>query len=122
MYSNTLEEMDKRRSAGNQWQFEDARGDPAVVRVSGPVHANNGMLLAELAVAGGGIVHAPCFILQPAIAHGALLRLLPDWRMPRLPIQVVYPTRRHLSAKVQVMTAFLAEWLDSKAGARPRTD
>ena len=38
------------------------------------------------------------------------MRLLPDWRTRRLPIHVVYPTRRHLSAKVQAMTAFLAEW------------
>jgi len=68
------------------------------------------MLLAEMAVAGAGIVLAPCFILAPLIAAGKLVRVLPEWRQRRLPIHVVYPTRRHLSAKVQAMTAFLAEW------------
>ena len=63
-----------------------------------------------MAAAGGGIVLAPCFILQPLIASGRLQRLLPGWRLRQLPIHVVYPTRRHLSAKVQAMAGFLAEW------------
>lgn len=99
-------------AAGNQWQFADKEGQPVNVRIGGPINANNGMLLAEMAVAGGGIVHAPCFILQPLIARGLLRRLLPDWGAQRLPIHVVYPTRRHLSAKVRAMTAFLAEWFE----------
>jgi len=97
-------------ATGNQWQFEAPDGAAANVRISGPVNANNGVLLAEMAVAGGGIVLAPSFILQPLIASGRLQRLLPDWRLRQLPIHVVYPTRRHLSAKVQAMAAFLADW------------
>ena len=103
-------------ATGNQWQFESPQGSPASVRINGPVNANNGMLLAEMAGAGGGIVLAPCFILQPLIAAGRLVRVLPDWNLRRLPIHVVYPTRRHLSAKVQAMTAFLSEWFEQNAG------
>ena len=97
-------------ATGNQWQFADADGQPISVRIGGPINANNGMLLAEMAAAGGGIVLSPCFILQPLLATGRLQRVLPDWTMRQLPIHVVYPTRRHLSAKVQAMTAFLADW------------
>lgn len=97
-------------STGNQWQFIDAAGETFGVRIGGAVNANNGMLLAEMAAAGSGIVHAPCFILQPLIERGQLLRLLPDWGVPRLPIQLVYPTRRHLSAKVRALAGFLADW------------
>ncbi len=97
-------------ATGKEWQFTAADGDVLNVRVGGPVHANNGVLLAEIAVAGAGIVHMPCFILLPLIERGALQRLLPDWRGRRLPIHVVYPSRRHLSAKVQAMTGFLAAW------------
>ena len=102
-------------ATGNQWQFEKADSQPLNIRISGPVNANNGMLLAEMAAAGGGIVLAPCFILQPLIAAGQLVRVLPDWNQRRLPIHVVYPTRRHLSAKVQAMTAFLGEWFARQA-------
>lgn len=97
-------------SIGNQWSFEDKDGKPVTTRIGGPINANNGMLLAEIAAAGGGIAFAPCFILQPLIDSGRLQRVLPDWGAPRLAIHAVYPTRRHLSAKVQAMTAFLTEW------------
>ncbi len=97
-------------ATGNQWHFERIGKPPANVRISGPVNANNGILLAEMAVAGGGVVLAPCFILQPLIDAGRLVRVLPDWNLRRLPIHIVYPTRRHLSAKVQAMTAFLVDW------------
>ena len=105
-------------ATGNQWQFEDEVGQSVSVRIGGPVNANNGMLLAEMAVAGSGIVLAPCFILQPLIAAGRLVQVLPEWKQRRLPIHVVYPTRRHLSAKVQAMTGFLSNWF---AEQPPRT-
>lgn len=99
---------------GNQAQFEGDDGEPVNIRIAGPINANNGMLLAELAVAGAGIVFGPCFILQPLIERGQLVRLLADQSIRRLPIHAVYPTRRHLSAKVQTMTRFLADWFASK--------
>ena len=105
-------------ATGNQWQFEDEAGQSVSVRIGGPVDANNGMLLAEMAAAGSGIVLAPCFILQPLIAAGRLVQVLPEWKQRRLPIHVVYPTRRHLSAKVQAMTGFLSNWF---AEQPPRT-
>jgi DNA-binding transcriptional LysR family regulator len=98
---------------GNQAQFEGEDGESINIRIGGPVNANNGMLLAELAVAGSGIVFGPCFILQPLIERGQLVRLLADQGIRRLPIHVVYPTRRHLSAKVQAMTRFLGDWFAS---------
>ncbi|MFT3848065.1 MAG: LysR family transcriptional regulator [Propionivibrio sp.] len=102
-------------SIGNQWAFEDKAGKAVSARIGGPINANNGMLLAEIAAAGGGIALAPGFILQPLIESGRLRRILPDWRTPRLPIHAVYPTRRHLSAKVQAMTAFLSEWFAARS-------
>ena len=100
---------------GNQAQFDGKDGEPISVRISGPINANNGMLLAEMAVAGSGIVFGPCFILQPLIERGQLVRLLTDWATRPLPIHVVYPTRRHLSAKVQAMTRFLGDWFEKQA-------
>ncbi|WP_301102688.1 LysR family transcriptional regulator [Propionivibrio sp.] len=97
-------------ATGNHWEFEDSRGEALSVRIGGAIKANNGMLLAQMAVAGSGIVYGPCFILLPLIERGLLVHLLPDWGAKRLPIHVVYPTRRHLSAKVQAMTGFLAQW------------
>lgn len=106
-------------SIGNQWSFEDSNGKTMTTRIGGPINANNGMLLAEIAAAGGGIAFAPCFILQPLIDAGRLQRVLPDWGTPRLPIHAVYPTRRHLSAKVQSMTGFLTDWFAKSREQQP---
>lgn len=102
-------------SSGNQWDFESAAEESVGVRIGGPINANNGMLIAEMAAAGDGIVCAPCFIVQPLFDTGRLVRVLPDWEMRRLPIHAVYPTRRHLSAKVQAMTSFLGDWFAKRS-------
>ena len=103
-------------SGGQQAEFTGNSGEVVSVRLGGPLHSNNGMLLSEMAVADAGIVVAPCFILQTLIAHSRLVRVLPEWHLQTLPIQVVYPTRRHLSATVQAMAGFLAEWFATSAG------
>jgi DNA-binding transcriptional LysR family regulator len=93
----------------NQWRFVGRDGGEFLQRVSGPVHANHGRMLAALAVEGVGITCEPDFIVAPDIAAGRLLPLLADWMPPGIPVQAVYPSRRHLSAKVR---AFV-DWLGS---------
>jgi DNA-binding transcriptional LysR family regulator len=90
------------------WPFRDARGAEHNVRVSGPVHGNSGRLLEALAAEGVGIAYEPDFIVGPDIRAGRLIALLAGYAAPATPIHVVYPSRRHLSAKVRVFTDFLA--------------
>lgn len=101
-------------AGGNQADFVGQDGKTTSVRFGGPIHSNNGMFLTEMAIADAGIVFAPCFILQALIEQDKLRRVLPEWKLRTLPIQVVYPTRRHLSAKVQAMAGFLTEWFAGK--------
>jgi len=37
------------------------------------------------------------------------VRLLPEWRCDPLPVHVVYPHNRHLSAKVRVFVEWISE-------------
>ena len=109
-------------ATGNVWQFESRDGDALEVRISGSVRANNGMVLAEMAVAGSGIAHVPDFLAAPYLNSGALVSLLDDWACRKLPIHAVYPTRRHLSARVQAMVTFLTEWFArERAAQRPNS-
>ena len=91
----------------NHWTFTLPDGQEQLIRVNSRIIANNGSLLAEMAAAGCGITRAPCFILGPLIKDGRLQRVLPDLPPQVLPIHAVYPTRRHLSAKVRALTDFL---------------
>ena len=93
----------------NVWRFRDASGAERAVRVAGRLHSNNGDLLAEAAARGAGIAFEPAFIVGPEVRAGRLVRLLEDFVPPPLPIYAVYPSRRHLSAKVRLFVEFLAE-------------
>jgi DNA-binding transcriptional LysR family regulator len=91
------------------WPFRDSAGRERNVRVSGPAHANSGNFLEALAVAGVGIAFEPDFIVGPDVRAGRLVPLLREFAPPASGIHVVYPSRRHLSAKVRAFTEFLAE-------------
>jgi DNA-binding transcriptional LysR family regulator len=92
-----------------QWRFSSRGGGEEVVQVSGNVHANNGDMLCALAVRGVGIVNEPDFIVGPDIKAGRLVPLLPGYEGVTADIWAVYPSRRHLSAKVRSFVDFLAE-------------
>jgi DNA-binding transcriptional LysR family regulator len=96
----------------NLWRFVDAGGAEHRVRISGTLHTNNGDLLAEAAALDGGVVFEPGFVVGPLIRAGRLVPLLQDYEAPSLPIFAIYPTRRHLSAKVRVFLDFLVKRLE----------
>ena len=93
----------------NVWSFRDPAGGERTVRVAGPVHANNGRFLEALAAEGAGISREPDFISGPDVRAGRLKTILTKFEPPPLPIYVVYPSRRHLSAKVRAFAEFLVE-------------
>lgn len=96
-------------SPRGEWRYLDRDGSERRVRFGGSLHSNNGDLLAEAAARGGGIVLEPGFIVGPEIRAGRLVPLLQEYAVPPLPIYAVYPSRRHLSAKVRVFVDFLVE-------------
>jgi DNA-binding transcriptional LysR family regulator len=93
----------------NVWRFVDRQGREHPAKIAGPVHANNGRFLEALAVEGVGIAFEPDFIVGPDIRAGRLVPILRGFRAPLTNIHVVYPSRRHLSAKVRVFIDFLTQ-------------
>ena len=91
------------------WRFRDMKGEPRSVRVRGNLHSNNGDFVAEAAVHAAGIAFEPAFIVGPELRAGRLVPLLQDFEPEALPIYAVYPSRKHLSAKVRVFVDFLVE-------------
>ena len=112
-------------SAPYVWRLTDRKGGEHEVRVSGPLHANSGDLLVAAALAGMGIVFEPDFVVGAHLARGDLRRVLDGYSGPKLDVWAVYPSRRHLSAKVRSFVDYLAEVfsadpLRSRAAAGPR--
>ena len=60
-------------------------------------------------LAGLGVSQVGSFGAEPAPASGELVQVLPDWSHPPMPVHVVYPPNRHLSAKVRAFVDWAAE-------------
>ncbi len=91
------------------WTFDGPGGQVHRIRVSGPVSANGGSFLTALAREGAGITCEPDFAVGPDVRVGTLVPILRGYSPPSAPIHVMYPSRRHLSAKVRTFAQFLAE-------------
>ena len=60
-------------------------------------------------LAGLGVSQAALFAVAPHLASGELVEVLPGWKHPPIPIHVVYPPNRHLSAKVRAFVEWTAD-------------
>ncbi len=58
---------------------------------------------------GLGIGQTATFMTAEHVASGELVQVLPDWTQPPLPMHVVYPPNRHLSAKVRAFVDWAAD-------------
>jgi len=77
------------------------------VGVSCRMYVNNGDTIRDATLAGLGIALQPRFAIADDLARGTLVEALPSYRGPDIGIYAMYPTRRHLSAKVRVFVDFL---------------
>ena len=82
------------------------------------VNESNAYLAAALA--GLGVTQMVTFMAAPYLASGALVQVLPGWKTPPIPIHVVYPPNRHLSAKVRSFVDWTAELFSQHAGTANR--
>ena len=57
--------------------------------------------LRNAAVLGLGACMGSAWLLNDDIARGRLLRLVPQWQAPPLPVYLVYPQTRFQSAKLR---------------------
>ena len=87
------------------------------VTVSGPLHANNGDILAQAAVAGMGIALLPNFIVERAVADGRLVPVLCEWEAPAITVNAVYPSSRRVPMKTRAFIDFLVAELSVESGA-----
>ena len=96
-------------STANVWRFTSPDGREIPVAVNGTFRINNGIVLAEAAVAGHGILVSPSFYVAELLRSGRLKRILGLYRLRELGIHAVYPQRGHVPPKVRAFVDFLAQ-------------
>jgi DNA-binding transcriptional LysR family regulator len=89
------------------------------VRAQGSLNANSGQVLVAAAVAGQGLVLETDFHVGDALARGELVRVLPEYEGGGGDIWAVYPSRRHLSAKLRLFVAHLVQEFAPAPTQRP---
>lgn len=72
-------------------------------RARGRFKCNSGHTVIEACVAGFGICQLPDFYITPYLRHGMVELLLEDFQPDEEPIWAVYPQRRHLIPKIQMV-------------------
>jgi DNA-binding transcriptional LysR family regulator len=101
-----------------EWRLLNSNGEEIIVPISGRYLANNADVLRSTALAGGGIILMPTFIVGEDLRRGRLVRLLPDFPPPEQALYALYPPGRHLSAKVRSFVDFLV----ARFGGEPMWD
>ncbi|MGQ5521860.1 LysR family transcriptional regulator [Chitinimonas sp. PSY-7] len=95
----------------DKWVF-DTGSKQLEVQVQPHITLNDTEALVRLAVRGQGIVLLDRFLLEPEIASGALVEVLPQYRpTPGFPIHVVYPARKWLPRKTAAFIEFIDQHL-----------
>lgn len=93
------------------WELTGADGERVSVEMSARLITGDFTILLECARRGMGVTLLPEFVCAPAITHGELEVVLPEWSAPDGTMHFVYPSRRGMLPGVRALVDFLAERL-----------
>ena len=91
------------------WDF-NKNGERIQLSLTGPIAVNNADAYLTAALSGLGIVQLSTLAIRDYFKTGQLEMILADWKNDSIPMHVVYPQNRHLSAKVRVFVEWVAEF------------
>ena len=101
-------------SSGDEWKLNGPDGSHTV-KVSGSLRATNGDMVKLAALGGVGLIRQPTFLAAQDIRAGRLVEVLSEYTSSELGIYAVYPSRKHLSAKVRSFVDFMATAFDLRS-------
>ncbi|AJK50810.1 LysR family transcriptional regulator [Burkholderia plantarii] len=94
------------------WRFRHATLDEEfAVPVRGRMRANNADVLLPALLSGQGLALQPEFLVWDALKSGALERVMCDWRIADINVNLVTPPGMLRAARVTVLLDFLVEHL-----------
>jgi LysR family transcriptional regulator, regulator for bpeEF and oprC len=91
-----------------QWQFDTADGQVSV-DIDAHLLINDGESVIQAASAGLGITQAPHMMAACMLDRGMLELVMDDIYSTGKPVWIVYPQRKHLSARVQAFIEWVRE-------------
>jgi DNA-binding transcriptional LysR family regulator len=92
----------------NELKFRKGN-EVVVVKTEGSIVANDGQLICEAARGGLGILAQPTYIIQKDLDERRLVRVLDDWDLPRLTMNIAYPSKSFVPLRTRLFIDFLVE-------------
>ena len=103
------------RFGATDWRFVE-NGNEIRVSHTPRLLTNSADAAVQYAEAGGGLTRVLAYQAADALKRGRLKIVLPQFEQPALPIHIVYPTSRLLSAKVRTFIDLVIETSDWNFG------
>ena len=101
---------------GKTYDWDFRRGDERIeIAMRGVIALNDSNAYVHAGLAGLGVIQMADYLLLQHVAAGNMVQLLPDWTSDPVPVHIVYPQNRHLSAKVRVFV----EWVSDLFASHP---
>jgi DNA-binding transcriptional LysR family regulator len=93
---------------GSTWSFTGPTGEDEDIVIDPDYTVNNSQMLRQAALSGMGITPLPESHVADDLEQGALVRLLNDYAVSNADkeVSLVYPGRRHVSAKTRSFVDF----------------
>ena len=97
------------RNNETDWALVNGR-KKARIHVSGPISSRDFNSVSTFVYRSHGIGFLPSTYCDEALASGALIRLLPKWTSPSIPVFAVYSNRKFVPSRLSVFLQALAAW------------
>jgi LysR family transcriptional regulator for bpeEF and oprC len=110
--------MSNRTGRVLDWEFV-RDGRKAQLTLDGVLAVNDHDAYVVAAVMSLGIVKVAHYVARPYLESGQLTQVLTDWTTEQLPIAVMYPQSRHLSAKVRIFVDWVSELIQKDPLLQP---
>jgi DNA-binding transcriptional LysR family regulator len=90
-----------------RWVLSRQRGETRSIELSPRITVNDALTIHRLVVNGAGIAGISAYLCTADLAAGRLARLFPEWKLPSVEVNVVFPSNRELSPVVRAFVDFL---------------
>ncbi len=104
------------------WEYEED-GELRTINMRSAVSVNSANAYVSCCLAGLGMIQAPRSSMEPLLASGELVEVLPQCKAPPLPVSVVFPHGRHLAPRVRIFVDWIAQLLgdaNAPSSAHPK--
>lgn len=98
----------------DKWHFEGPDGDEMVAINRTMFQVNTADAMTEAVKAGIGIAALPVYSAIGGLRDGSLVRVLPQYRLYKLNVYALYPSRQYLDAKIRTWVEFLRDTLPER--------